>query len=62
MENKATNGNKNTQLNFEQGQPIKNRSEENRRREPSEGFTYISSVGWIDRRETSRRKDDPYGF
>ena len=41
---------------------VENRWKENRRREPSEGYTYISTVGWIDRRERLRRKDDPYNF
>jgi hypothetical protein len=31
-----------------------------RRKEPCEGFTYVSMVGWICRREQSRRKDDPF--
>jgi hypothetical protein len=29
-----------------------------RRRQPSKGFAYISTVGWICRRERIRRKDD----
>jgi hypothetical protein len=62
IENKETNYTKNAQLNFEQGQQLENRLEEDRRRESSDGFTYISSVGWIDRRERLRRKDDPYDF
>ena len=32
-----------------------------RRKTPAPGFTYISTVGWICRRELLRRKDDP-GF
>ena len=59
-ENKETNSTQNARLNFEQDRHFENRWEEERRREPSEGFTYISSVGWIDRRERLRRKDDPY--
>ena len=35
---------------------------EERRKKQSDGFTYISSVGWIDRREKLRRKDDPGHF
>jgi hypothetical protein len=31
-----------------------------RRNEPSEGFACISTVGWICRREKTRRKDDSY--
>ncbi len=38
------------------------RREEKRRRKESEGFTYISTVGWICRRENSRRKDDEFMF
>lgn len=34
----------------------------NRRSVPSDGFTYISTVGMIDRREKIRRKDDPFDF
>ncbi len=61
-ENKETHNLKNAQLNFEPGSNFKNRYEEDRRIEPSKGFTYISSVGWIDRREKLRRKEDPYDF
>ncbi len=32
------------------------RRDSERRREPCEGFTYVSTVGWICRREKSRRK------
>lgn len=35
---------------------------EERRKQPSIGYTYISSIGWIDRRERLRRKDDPNNF
>lgn len=38
------------------------RVKEERRKRPSNGFTYISAVGWIDRRERLRRKDDPDVF
>ncbi len=62
IENKKTNSTKNAQLNFKQAHHPENRLEEDRRREPSDGFTYISSVGWIDRRERLRRKDDPCNF
>ncbi len=61
-ENKETNSSKDAQLNLEQGHKLENRWEEDRRIEPGEGFTYISTVGWIDRRERLRRKDDPYNF
>lgn len=36
--------------------------EDQRRRKESEGYTYISTVGWICRRENSRRKDDEFMF
>ena len=36
--------------------PPKRRAKD-RRREPCEGFTYVSTVGWICRREKCRRKD-----
>jgi hypothetical protein len=29
-----------------------------RRKQPAKGFTYISMVGWVCRREQIRRKDD----
>ena len=41
---------------------LNNRCREERRKRPSNGYTYISSVGWIDRREKLRRKDDPDAF
>ena len=31
--------------------------EDDRRKEPCEGFTYVSTVGWICRRERVRRKE-----
>ena len=31
-----------------------------RREKESSGFTYISTVGWICRREKSRREDDKF--
>jgi hypothetical protein len=30
-----------------------------RRKDPAPGYTFISSVGWICRRERFRRKQDP---
>ena len=39
-----------------------NRQERDRRNVPSASYTYISAVGWIDRRERCRRKNDTYGF
>lgn len=41
---------------------LEHREMKNRRSEPSDGFTYISTVGMIDRREKIRRKDDPFDF
>jgi len=35
------------------------RAQMERRQKDSCGFAYISTVGWICRRERSRRKDDP---
>ena len=34
---------------------------EDRRRQPSQGYTYITMVGWICRRECKRRQEDPFG-
>jgi hypothetical protein len=62
IENKETNNTKDARINLEQGHHLENRLEKDRRRKPSKGFTYISSVGWIDRREKLRRKNDPYNF
>ncbi|MGD9223865.1 MAG: hypothetical protein PVI60_11715 [Desulfobacteraceae bacterium] len=45
-----------------QSHHFENRLEEERRREPNEGFVYVSIAGWIDRRETIRRKDDPFNL
>lgn len=61
-ENKETNFVKDAQFNMGQDRCFENRMEDDRRSEPSAGFTYISSVGWIDRREQLRRKDDPLDF
>jgi hypothetical protein len=36
------------------------RNGDDRRREPSEGFACVSTVGWICRREKTRRKDDSF--
>lgn len=61
-ENRETNKIKDAQLNFEQYPEFENQREEDRRHDPNDGFTYISTVGWIDRRERLRRKDDPFNF
>ncbi len=49
-------------VNFEQEDNSSDRRYLERRREPKEGFTYISTVGWICRREQSRRRDDSCDF
>jgi hypothetical protein len=36
------------------------RGNEDRRIEPCQGYAYVSVVGWICRREHSRRKDDTF--
>ena len=51
---------KEPQLKFGQDADFGNRRDDDRRKEPSEGFTYVSVVGWICRREQCRRKDDPF--
>ncbi|MBC2713277.1 MAG: hypothetical protein HGJ94_20460 [Desulfosarcina sp.] len=49
--------NKETKFNFKQAGHRENQREKDRREELCEGFTYISTVGWICRREKTRRKD-----
>ncbi|MGD8835060.1 MAG: hypothetical protein PVJ19_08975 [Desulfobacteraceae bacterium] len=61
-ENNETNHNNDALVNLEQGFYDINQRSQDRRSSPSEGFTYISSVGWIDRREKLRRDDDPCQF
>jgi hypothetical protein len=39
-----------------------NRREDERRKKKSKGYTYISIVGWMDRRMKKRRQDDDYDF
>ena len=46
------------QLNFEHEVEFLDRRDQDRRKDPCEGYTYVSTVGWICRREQSRRKDD----
>jgi hypothetical protein len=50
------------QFDNEQARYFENRQEQDRRSEPSDGFAYISIVGWIDRRERRRRNDDTYTY
>ena len=45
---------------YHQDAQFDDRRDQDRRKEPCEGFTYVSMVGWICRREQSRRKDDPF--
>ena len=60
MENKEFH--KETRLNFEHKVDDSDRRYDDRRKEPGEGFTYVSTVGWICRREQCRRKSDPSDF
>ena len=48
------------QANLEQHDQFSDRRDIDRRKNPCEGFTYVSTVGWICRREKSRRKDDSF--
>lgn len=61
-ENKETKNTIDDHLNPELDVHLENRQEGDRRNEPSKGFTYISTVGWIDRRERRRRRDDPLNY
>jgi len=49
-------------LNINQGSDINDRRKRDRRRHVCKGFTRISTVGWICRREAVRRKKDPNKF
>jgi hypothetical protein len=44
--------------NRESNSPNPNRHNGERRKKPCEGYAYISMVGWMDRREKTRRKED----
>ena len=44
----------------EQQMAMWNQRQKERREKCTEGFAYISTVGWICRREQNRRKDDCY--
>lgn len=61
-ENKESHNVKDAQPNPDHVSFFINRQKRDRRCKPSESYTYISSVGWIDRRERCRRKNDAYGF
>ena len=51
---------KDDRLNFEECDDSSDRRCIDRRKSPGEGFTYVSTVGWICRREQCRRRDDPF--
>ncbi len=53
---------KDAQLKFELDDHAKKRQNDDRRKDKCDGFTYISTVGWICRREKNRRKDDRNSF
>jgi hypothetical protein len=61
-ENKETNDTIDEQHIPGQGTHLEDRLEQDRRSDPSKGFAYITTVGWIDRRERTRRKDDPFDY
>lgn len=46
-----------TQFDFAPEVRFEDHREKDRREEPCEGYWYISTVGWICRRERFRRKD-----
>ena len=45
-----------------QPQNFDRRNGTDRRKEPARGFAFISTVGWICRREQFRRRNDPDSF
>lgn len=50
--------NQSPQATFQKNMELVNRRSEDRRTNECEGYTYISTVGWICRREKCRRKND----
>jgi hypothetical protein len=58
MKNSDYPSNEGTSMNPDQDIEPTERRYEDRRKELKEGFTYVSMVGWICRREQLRRKDD----
>jgi hypothetical protein len=56
--NKEVNNTKESQFDNAQSRYFENRQQQERRTSPSEGYAYISVVGWIDRREKFRRKKE----
>lgn len=57
--NKEAGNTSESRFDNDQDRFFENRQNQERRKKPSEGYAYISIVGWIDRRERLRRKDDP---
>ena len=51
-----------TALKYSNGFSFERRNGQERRKKPSSGFTCISIVGWICRREQIRRKEEPDCF
>lgn len=49
--------NKETQFNFEHAVHHEDQRKKDRREKACEGYCYVSTVGWICRRERFRRKD-----
>jgi hypothetical protein len=47
-------------LKTDREQNSSNRRQAERRQRKSKGYTYITMVGWIDRRGKIRRKDDEF--
>jgi hypothetical protein len=60
-ENQITNKNRPNSNHFS-ADNLRERRSEDRRRQPSEGFTRISMVGWICRRERTRRAGDKFAW
>jgi hypothetical protein len=54
----AQNNGSSWQIKAPQGRDNSNRRKGERRTQMSKGYTYISMVGWMDRREKNRRQDD----
>ncbi|WP_419659561.1 uncharacterized protein Dvar_84590 [Desulfosarcina variabilis str. Montpellier] len=58
--NKAGNKIKKNALYSKPNDDAEIRRQQDRRKKASPGFAYISMVGWICRRERTRRKDEPF--
>jgi hypothetical protein len=59
---KAQNIRRAWQIKEPSGKDNSNRRQSERRTQESKGYTYISMVGWMDRREKNRRYDDTSSF